>query len=296
MHEIDLVKLHFEPNVLLILNIILGFVLFGISLELKIEDFKNIFAMPKSIFVGLISHTILLPLLTFMLVIILKPHPSLALGMILVAACPGGHMANFMTHNAKGNTALSVSISALSTLLAAFLTPFNFQFWGSKVPYLQDIMKQFDLSFVEMMQTVLILVVLPLIIGLFTAVRFPNFTNKIKKPIKILSLLFFFGFIVLAIFANFNAFRGYLLLVGGLVILHNSLALLSGFLFGKMCGLPYPDQKTMAFEMGIQNTGLGLILIFNFFDGLGGMAMIAAIWGIWHFISGFGLSYYFSKH
>ena len=215
--------------------------------------------------------------------------------MILVAACPGGHMANFMTHTAKGNTALSVSISALSTLLAAFLTPFNFQFWGSKVPYLQDIMKQFDLSFVEMMQTVLVLVVLPLLLGLGCAIKFPNFANKIKKPIKILSLLFFFGFLVLGIFANYKSFQGFLLLVAGLVILHNSLALLSGFLFGKLCRLPYADQKTMAFEVGIQNTGLGLILIFNFFNGLGGMAMIAAFWGVWHMVSGFGLSYYFSK-
>ena len=163
MHEIDLVKLHFDPNV------------FGISLDLKLDDFRNILIMPKSVLVGLIGHSVLLPLLTFLLVIIIKPHPSLALGMILVAACPGGHMANFMTHTAKGNTALSVSISALSTLLAAFLTPFNFQFWGSKVPYLQDIMKQFDLSFVEMMQTVLVLVVLPLLLGLGCAIKFPNF-------------------------------------------------------------------------------------------------------------------------
>ena len=295
MHEIDLVKLHFDPNVLRFLNFILGFILFGISLDLKLDDFRNILIMPKSVLVGLIGHSVLLPLLTFLLVIIIKPHPSLALGMILVAACPGGHMANFMTHTAKGNTALSVSISALSTLLAAFLTPFNFQFWGSKVPYLQDIMKQFDLSFVEMMQTVLVLVVLPLLLGLGCAIKFPNFANKIKKPIKILSLLFFFGFLVLGIFANYKSFQGFLLLVAGLVILHNSLALLSGFLFGKLCRLPYADQKTMAFEVGIQNTGLGLILIFNFFNGLGGMAMIAAFWGVWHMVSGFSLSYYFSK-
>lgn len=295
MHEIDLVKLNFNPSVLLGLNFILGFVLFGIALDLKIADFKNIFAMPKAILVGLFCHSVLLPLLTFLLVILLKPHPSLGLGMLLVAACPGGHMANFMTHNAKGNTALSVSISALSTILAAFLTPFNFQFWGSKIPYLQNLLKQFDLSFLEMMQTVLILVVFPLFIGLFTNIKFPNLTNKIKNPIKILSLLFFFSFILLGIIANFKSFQGFLLLVAGLVILHNSLALISGFLFAKLCRLPFPDQKTMAFEMGIQNTGLGLILIFNFFDGLGGMAMIAAFWGIWHFVSGFGLSYYFSK-
>lgn len=295
MLDIDTVKLHFEPNVLIALNAILGFVLFGISLDLSITDFKRILQMPKSIIVGLISHSILLPLLTFLIVTILHPHPSLGLGMVLVAACPGGHMANFMVHQAKGNTALSVSISAISTLLAVIITPFNFQFWGNKIPYLQTIMKQFDLSFIEMMQTVLVLVVLPLLLGLTVSTKFPLLTQKIKKPIRFLSIFFFFGFLLLAILGNFSAFRNYLWVVAGLVILHNTMALLSGFLFAKSFRLPYPDQKTMAFEMGIQNTGLGLILIFNFFDGLGGMAMIAAFWGVWHFISGFGLSYYFSK-
>src|SRR5262249_33599279 len=129
MNNLDNIHINFAQHGLMILNIILGLIMFGISLELKKEDFTNLIKNKKSALVGLTAHFILLPLLTFILVKLLQPPPSVALGMILVGACPGGNMSNMFTHFAKGNTALAVGLTSVSHLLAIFMTPFNFSFY-----------------------------------------------------------------------------------------------------------------------------------------------------------------------
>ena len=131
MQEIDNVQINFDANGLLLLNVALALVMFGVALGITINDFKNLFKQPKIILAGILSQFFLLPLLTFGLVVLLEPEPSIALGMIMVAACPGGNISNFMTHLAKGNTALSISLTACATFFALFMTPFNFQFYGN---------------------------------------------------------------------------------------------------------------------------------------------------------------------
>ena len=129
MQELDNIQINFDASGLWILNIALAVVMFGVALGVKVDDFKILLKQPKIVLVGILSQFILLPLLTFGLVILIKPQPSIALGMMMVAACPGGNISNFMTHLAKGNTALSVSLTAFATFLAMFMTPFNFQFY-----------------------------------------------------------------------------------------------------------------------------------------------------------------------
>ena len=130
MVDIDLVRLNFNPQTLFLLNCVLGFVMFGVSLELKAEDFKAALKTPRALVIGLLAHHVIFPAATFLLVLLLQPRPSIALGMILVSSCPAGNISNFLTHYARGNTALSVSISTGSTLLAIFMTPVNIAFWG----------------------------------------------------------------------------------------------------------------------------------------------------------------------
>src|ERR1035441_5012643 len=130
MNELDSIKINFSPQSLMLLNIILAFIMFGISLELRKEDFTNLLHNKKTTVVGLSAHFILLPALTFALVKLLHPPPSVALGMILVGSCPGGNMSNMFTHFAKGNTALAVGLTSVSHLLAIALTPLNFSFYA----------------------------------------------------------------------------------------------------------------------------------------------------------------------
>ncbi|MFT4970029.1 MAG: BASS family bile acid:Na+ symporter [Chitinophagales bacterium] len=292
---IDQVQLNFNSSTLFVLNIILGFILFGVSLDLKWQDFKLIYKMPKEVLVGLSGQLILLPLLTAVLIFLIKPQASLALGMILVASCPGGNLSNFMTHHAKGNTALSVTLTTLATSLAVLFTPINFYIWGNLLPETSALMTEIDIPFAGMMLNVFLLIALPLSLGLWVSHKFPNFALKAKKPMKYFSLGFFLIFIVLAFAANFSYFLEYIHIVFFIVLVHNAVAFIGGYSLGSIFGISEYNKRAITLEVGLQNSGLGLILIFNFFNGLGGMAIITAFWGIWHIISAYALSQYWSK-
>ena len=129
--KIDDLKINFDESGLWVLNSAISIIMFGVALGITINDFKRLFKNPKIVFVGVLSQFLVLPIATFLLVILLKPHPSLALGMILIAACPGGNVSNFFSKMAGGNAALYVSLTAFATLICIVMTPFNLQFWGS---------------------------------------------------------------------------------------------------------------------------------------------------------------------
>jgi BASS family bile acid:Na+ symporter len=295
MTDIDLVRLNFNPQTLFLLNVVLGFVMFGVSLELKPEDFKEALRTPRALIIGLLGHHLVFPAFTFLLVLALEPRPSIALGMILVASCPAGNISNFLTHFARGNTALSVSISTLSTLTAIVMTPVNIAFWGGLYAPAQPILRQVAVNPLEMFMHVLLLLGLPLATGLFVSRRWPRFTARARKPMKIFSLAFFLIFVLAALSANWQYFIAYVGMVVGVVFIHNGAALATGYGMAFAVGLPERDRRAVAIECGIQNSGLGLILIFNFFGGLGGMAVITAWWGIWHIVAGLSLATFWSR-
>ena len=233
--------------------------------------------------------------MTFVLISIIQPIPSIALGMILVSACPAGHVSNFLTHISKGNAALSVSASAISTVLAIFLTPINFNFWGNLHPITHSLMRSIEIDALHMLKDIAILLGIPLILGMLIAAYFPVFAQKAQKPMKRFSMVVFASFIVMALAANFKNFMNYIEFVVIVVAIHNALALLTGYTLSSLLNLPERDKRAITFEMGIQNSGLGLILIFNMFSGLGGMAIVTAWWGVWHIVSGGALAWFWSK-
>ena len=295
MEPLDQVRLHFNEESLFWLNICVGFVMFGVALELTLDDFKRLGARPRSFIVGLVAQFFLLPALTFLLILLIDPWPSVALGMLLVAACPGGNVSNFMSLLAKGNAALSVSLTAFSTLAALVMTPFNFAFWGKLYASTNDHFGTISLDPFAMFQTIVLVIGIPLLAGMWFATQYPAFTKKIRKPIKILSLVIFSGFIIGAFSANFGIFLNYIHFIILIVLAHNAVAFAGGFYLGKAFSLPLADTKTIAIETGIQNSALALVLIFNFFDGLGGMAITAGWWGIWDIFSGLALAWGLSK-
>lgn len=306
LEVLDHVRLNFSPSGLLALNITIAFIMFGVALEIKWQHFKDVIMKPKSAIVGIISQFILLPIVTFVLILVLNPTPAVALGMILVAACPGGNISNFMSAMARGNVALSVSLTAVATLVATFMTPLNFAIWGKL--YLNhynaagagSYLVPIEIDFFQMVQTVIILLGLPVILGLFFSQYFPGITIKIKKPIRQLSILIFIGFVIVLLSANFDNFLRVIQVVFIIVLIHNALALGTGFAISSIIRLPITDRRSITLETGIQNSGLALVLMFNpkIFPPeleLGGMTVIAAWWGVWHIISGLGISYYWSK-
>ena len=292
---IDSIHLNFNNDSILVLNLCLAIIMYGVALDLKVSDFKRILSLPKPVLVGVFSQFFALPAITFLLIIIIKPMPSIALGMMMVAACPGGNISNFMTHLAKGNSALSVTLTAISTLLAVVMTPINLSFWGSLYKPTQLILKAIELDPSQIFQTIALILGLPLILGMLTNAYQPNIAQSLQKFLKPLSMLIFIGFIAIAFSNNFTLFLNYFQYIIWLVLLHNALAFLTGFSLSSIFRLNEYDRKSITIETGIQNSGLGLLLIFSFFDGLGGMAIIAAFWGIWHIISGLCLGMYWSR-
>ncbi|EAR00211.1 bile acid:sodium symporter family protein [Maribacter sp. HTCC2170] len=287
---LDNVHINFNSQALWVMNIALALVMFGIALEISVNDFKRLFKNPKPIFTGAFSQFLLLPAITFLLVWLIEPIPSIALGMFMVAACPGGNISNFITHLAKGNSALSVSLTAVATLLAVFMTPLNLQLWGSMYGPTATILKDVAISPLEMIKLVSLLLAFPLVLGMWVNHARPILAKKMAKILKLLSLLFFISLIFLALYNNREIFLDYIFYVFWIVIIHNLVAFATGFSIAKIGGLSKKDVRSITIETGIQNSGLGLLLIFTFFEGLGGMALLAAFWGIWHLISGLILS------
>ena len=286
---IDSVHINFDTTSLWILNSALALVMFGVALEIKFEDFKQLSKRPKLVLTGVLSQFLVLPLLTFVLVWIIQPMASIALGMFMVAACPGGNISNFITHLAKGNTALSVTLTAIATLLAIVMTPINLQFWGSLYEPSGAILKEVAIAPLEMIKLVALLLGIPLVLGMLVNRFKPILAKKMAKGFKIGSLIFFVVLVFLALQKNFSIFLDYVYYVFWIVLAHNLIAFLTGYSLAKALGFKTQDIRSITIETGIQNSGLGLLLIFTFFDGLGGMALLTAFWGIWHLVSGLAL-------
>lgn len=295
MNEIDAVTLNFSSGTLTALNGVLAIVMFAIALDLKLSDFRDVARSPKPLLAGMVSQFLVLPSLTFGLLLIFHPQPSIALGLILVAACPGGNISNFITHRAGGNVALSVSMTAIATFAALVMTPINIAFWGNLYEPTRGILNAIEIDPVSLATTVVFMLVLPLILGILLNSYRPELAARLRTPMHWLSMGIFVTFIVLALAANWSFLMQFVGTVMGLVVVHNAAAFTAGYATASLAGVSAYDRRAITIETGIQNSGLGLVLIFGFFGGLGGMAVSAALWGTWHGISGIILAALFAR-
>lgn len=305
---LDALSINFGSSGMMIVNIILAFVMFGVALGIKLDTFKDVLMKPKSLIVGVLLQWFALPFITFVLAIALGHWitPMIALGMILVASCPGGNISNFMSSWAKGNIELSVSMTAITTAFAPFVTPLNFWLWGSL--YYQVISVKQDvptliIPFLPMLGQILLLLGVPIVLGMLCSKYFPKMTQKITKPAQVISIILFMGMIVVSFSQNFTLFIENIFYVFFIVMIHNAFALSTGYFGGRLFKLPVRDIRSLTVEVGIQNSGLGLVLLFNpkifppeIWHGFyGGMLFITAWWGIWHIVSGLTVSTIFRR-
>jgi len=302
LQAMDAAKLNFSQGGLLVLNITIAIIMFGVALEIKLEHFKELLKKPKPVIIGVISQFLLLPFLTFSLILAFWDNITVgvAMGMILVAACPGGNVSNFISTLSKGNAALSVSLTAIATISAIFMTPLNFYFWGKMYqdfgPWTHNpLLQELSINPVDMFKTVIILLGIPILLGMLTNHFLPKLTDKVKKPIKIFSIIFFMGMVVIMFVNNYDYFVKYIAWILLIVFIHNAIAISSGYGFAKLFKLNFQNAKTIGIETGIQNSGLGLVLLFNpkIFPqelALGGMMIVVAWWGIWHILAGLSIA------
>ncbi len=295
MKSIDAVQIHFSESGQHILMLVLAFIMFGIALDIDKSKFIQLQKNPKPIIVGLLAHWLLLPLATIALVYLIQPQPSIALGMFLVAACPSGNMATYITSLSKGNKELSISISTVIALTCFFSTPFLFFAMARTYPDALPLFKSIQINIWELIAEIGLILGLPMLLAVFLNNKRALIAEKIKQPVKIISFILFILFLIIAFIINRKIFVQYFTIFAWIVAIHNAVGFLIGFFTAKLFNLTMDDAKTISIECGIQNTGLGLVLIFSFFNGLGGMALIAAWWGIYHILAGSLLSLYFRR-
>lgn len=295
MHSVDALHIHFNPDQMFILNTAMAFLMFSVALDVLPGDFKKVIEFPKSVGVGILAQYLIFPVFTLATIYLFGPPASMALGMVLVSMCPSGNMTNFLVHFARANVALSVTLNAIIILSATVVTPAGFLFWSKFVPDSEALRKSFELNFIDMAGIIVRLIVAPLLLGMLLNAMFPVAVTKIRPWVQRVSLLIFFSILVLALAGNYDNLVNYLGFAFVIVAVHNAVALGSGYFLGGAFKLPESDRRTLTFETGVHNTALGLLLIFRFFDGLGGMALIAAWWGIWDLVTGLGLAAWWRK-
>jgi len=302
---IDSINVTLNAGGMNVINIVLAFVMFGVALGIKPRMFVDVFKNPKSVILGVVCQLILLPFFTFLLALSFGSSISwtMAMGMILVASCPGGNISNFMSSLSKANVELSVSLTAISTALAVFTTPFNFWLYGSlylKFANIPGDVPTLVIPLWDVFKTIVILLGIPLVLGILTSQFLPKVAQKLKKPFQWVSIIFFLIMVVLSFIGNIDAFLKCVKYIFLVVLIHNALCLLIGFGTGTLFKVPRKDRRTLTIETGIQNSGLGLVLLlgtslFAGFPPHGGMLVITAWWGIWHIISGLTVSFLFNK-
>lgn len=292
---LDSLRLNFDAASLLALNITLALITFGVALDLRVADFREALTRPRHLVLGMLAQLVLLPAMSFGLILLIEPTPSMALGMIMVAACPGGPTSNFLSHYARGDTATSVALTGVSSSLALVLTPLHLAFWGGLYAPAAPLLREVALDPARMGLTIALILIVPLALGMLLTARKPGWSARLRTPMRRFSLLAFAGFIVAALAGNFGFFLDYIHVVFAVVLLHNTLAFALGWLVGRVGRARVDGQRTLTIEVGIQNTGLGLVLAFDFFAGLGGMTFILAWWGIWHLIAGLGIATFWSR-
>ncbi len=292
---LDAVRLNFNPTTMYILKFALALIMLGVALDINVKDLKNILKYPKSVAAGLIGQFVFLPALTFVLISVFNPPPSIALGMILVAACPGGNFSNLFTMLSKGNTALSVSLTFMATALALVMTPFNITFWGNLYAPTRELVEKVALNPMEVATTVIFVLGLPLIIGMIIRARHERWANKLQTFLKYFSVVFIAVVIIGAFISNFGIFAQFMKYIVFIVFLQNFVALSSGFITGTILKVPYRDRRAITIEIGIQNSGLGLALAFEFFSDFGGVALVCGWWGVWHALAGSVVAYLFIR-
>ena len=287
--------IHFNAANLVILNVILAFMMFGVSLSLRGEDFKRVLKKPDAPVTGLLAQFVLLPAASCLVTWALNVPPQLALGMILVAACPGGTFSNIMTWLGRANVAVSVSMTAVSSLAATVLTPLNFAFYGWLNPHTRPLVQHIALNPWHILLLVLVVLAIPLLVGMVVGRHFPSFAEKAQKPMRLVTLLVLFGFVGIAFANNMDVFLANAHRIVGLVMGQNALALGLGALAGVVTGLNRADRRAVTMEVGIQNSGLGLSILFTFFPQASGMILITAFWGVWHLVTGLTLAMIWSR-
>ena len=298
LQQLDTLTINFNRTGNWLLMLFMAVVMYGVALGLKPQFFRGVFNRPRALFIGLACQWLIFPFVTFLLCVLSHSFvpPIVAMGLILVASCPGGAVSNFMTSYAKGNAELSVLMSTVTTLGAPIFTPINYAIWGGLYTKYMDaaagnVLRTLQVPPTQIALTVIVIIGIPVLLGLITVKFAPNASARLKDIMRYLSIVIFLCVAGMMMSQNFILFKeniGYVFII---VLIHNLVGFGVGYAASTVGKTPVKDRRAVTLETGIQNSGLGLLLLFN--TGIfppeiakGGMAFVTAWWGVWHIISG----------
>ena len=268
------------------INYLLGVVMFGMGLTLNLKDFKIVFSRPKDVIIGCLAQFTVMPLLAWLLTRLFSLDEALALGVVLVGCCPGGTASNVITYLAKGDLALSVGMTGVSTLLAPFLTPLLT--WALAG-------KSINVDMVSMFLSILWVVILPIVVGLIVKGMWPQFTDKATDYLPAFSSVAIAFIVAIGISATADRLLAGGLLIVVVVMLHNICGFGIGYLTGRLLGLQEAKKRAISIEVGMQNSGLASSLATIHFAAYPLAAIPGAIFSVWHNISGASIAYLYRK-
>ena len=263
---------------------LLGIVMFGMGLTITIADFKEVLTRPKDVAVGVVGQFLIMPILAFLLVKLFNLQPEIAIGVILVGCCPGGTSSNVMTFLSKGDVALSVTITSITTLLAPIVTPGLIYLFASEY---------IDVAPSALFMSIVKVIIIPIALGFIVQKLFNKQAKASVKVMPLVSVVAIVAIVAAVVAGNQQKIAETGLIIFAVVVLHNCLGYLIGYLFGKMFGMNLAKKKAIAIEVGMQNSGLGASLAVAHFSPLA--AVPSAIFSVWHNISGPILATIFSR-
>jgi BASS family bile acid:Na+ symporter len=288
--DIDDLQLHLSDGFQLAVKGIVALFLFGIALNTRISDFGDVARRPWVIAAGLVAQYAVMPALTLLLTLALDVRGSVAIGMILVVCCPAGNLSNLLTHRSRGDVALSVSLTWISTIAAVVVTPVALAFWCGLNPAAGHLLRNVHIGPWAMVGEAVLMIGLPFALGLLVVWLRPSVAERAHRYVEPAALTFLLLIVVAGLAGQFKTFVAYVGLVALAIVLQNALSLVVGYSTGRLTRLPDSGVRAMTFELGVRNTGLALVLALGFFSDVGGVAFVAAMWGLWDVITGLLLS------
>ena len=264
----------------------LGIIMFGMGMTMTVDDFKGVLQSPKAVVIGVVAQFVVMPGLAYLLCQLFQLPPEIAIGVILVGCCPGGTASNVITYMAKGNTALSVACTSVSTILAPVLTPAIFYLLASQ---------WIEINAMSMLGSILQVVLFPIILGLIVRSVLKQKVDAYIQVMPLISVIAIVAIVAAIIGGSKAQILESGLLILGVVALHNGLGCLLGFWASRLFKLPYADSKAIAIEVGMQNSGLGVALAAVHFAASPITAVPSAIFSLWHNISGPALATYWAS-
>ena len=264
----------------------LALMMFSVALGLRAEHFTFFKTAPRLYVTGVIAQLLFLPAATLLLCFAVKPSPTVALGMILIACCPGGNVSNLLVLLARGNTALSVSLTATSSLAAAFITPVSIIFWSALYPPTRALLSEIEFDALNFLLQTSVILAVPLMCGMAVAHWLPRAASRLQRRLVMLASAGLLFIIVSTTWRYLDQFALVGIAFYALIVSHNAMAFALGYGCARAVRADARSLRALTFEVGIQNSGLGIVILLTQLGGMGGAAAVAGLWGIWHIVAG----------